>query len=300
MLRLSLLQKSKKRRNGSPSHHGGLSASLRMDADYDVRVPNDYNEFKDLIRRRREAIRQLAKERDAEDAFRKAGGYPGQDEEEYMSESEADEEEEDSYRRSKMGRFAPPAIYHQANQNSSLKGDAAHAYQDEEDEKPYLSPPAQHVTEPIVAVAPISALSGEEAYQRRLAMSQFQARPTSSEPVGVSETVPDLAARSAMAAAIAARLAKAAPLPPSAPSQPYSTTKFLSSTSQPQQQEAGTFAERLMQKQGWQKGEALGAEGNKGMLNPILAEKVEAERQRQREEKGRERKVWNCECCLRR
>lgn len=51
-----------------------------MDADYDVRVPNDYSAFKELMRSRREAIRRLRKEREMQEQW-------GSDEE--------DEEDED-------------------------------------------------------------------------------------------------------------------------------------------------------------------------------------------------------------
>ncbi|UZJ57270.1 hypothetical protein CBS101457_006590 [Exobasidium rhododendri] len=264
-----------------------------MDADYDVRVPNDYNEFKELIRKRREAVRQAALVRETEDNLRKIGGYPGQDDDDYGSGSE-EEEEADAYHRSKLGRFAPPATYNQTNQASSFQTPAISAFEDD-DEKPYLSPPPIHTPLPVPADA-ISA-SGEEAYQRRLAMSQIHPPlmreailndHIKAEDMPGSQSMPDLAARAAAAAAIAARLAKAAPNQTIESTKRPSAPAFVASTMHGHQQDAASFAERLMTKQGWKKGDALGAEGNKGMLDPILAEKVEIERRKQHMDTSRQ------------
>lgn len=236
-----------------------------MDADYDVRKPNDYNEFKELVRSRRKAVKQVARAKEAEEALK---GFAHQ--EQYESESEDD----DSYRRSKMGRFAPPAIYRQAE--GAAQPEPASPLDEDDDEKPYLSPPLPAI--PDQPLPPITSLSGEEAYQRRMAMSQVQ--EASEEPkTGLQAAPPpiDIAAKAALAASIAARLAMAAPsqVQSSKPKPP----SFVSSTTS--SQGSASFAEKLMEKQGWKKGEALGAEGNKGLLDPILAEKVEAERRKQ-------------------
>ena len=234
-----------------------------MDADYDARVPNDFNEFKELLRKRREAVKRLS---------RAQAHVLNEDEEEYHSESE---DEQESYRRSKMGRFAPPAIYSNQTQASQTP-----FVFDDDDEKPYLSPPP---SQPPDQTTGMSAMTGEEAYQRRLAMSQPQP-PTDAPEVAETPSLPDLATRAAAAAAIAARLAKAAP-----PATPSLTEKgapaFVSSTAH-QSADSASFAERLMAKQGWKKGEALGADGNKGMLDPILAKKVDEQQRRVGSEPG--------------
>lgn len=273
-----------------------------MDADYDPRVPNDYNDFKALLRKRREAMRRQRIEQEAEEALRRAGGYPGQDR---LSEG-SDEASDDDYRHRKMGRFAPPAIYR--SNSSTMFVQNAPSTDDwtatEDDEKPYLSPPPRLPLGPLPGPgpglspsvpAPI-ALSGEEAYQRRVALSQAstvdeahqdrrglshhttsQPEPAESSQVDQKSEAPDFAARAAAAAAIAARLAKAAPTESVALPQEATSSVRL---------DPATFAERLMMKQGWKKGEALGAEGNKGILDPILAQKVEMERTRLRNDQS--------------
>lgn len=62
-----------------------------MDADYDVRVPNDYGLFKELVRSRKEAVRRVRKEKEMQEEW-------GSDEEDDDEEDEAVEEE----RRRKM------------------------------------------------------------------------------------------------------------------------------------------------------------------------------------------------------
>lgn len=273
-----------------------------MDADYDVRVPNDYNEIREVMRTRREAVKQMARAQEAEEALKKSGDYMQQDEEEY----ESDSEEEDLYRRNKMGRFAPPAMYNQANNSTTVMAatlsrsppppplQSLKWYDDDDDEKPYLSPPPrpQLVAPLSMSLAPTLALTGEEAYQRRLAMSQSLVPPsTSVKPIDSStktdDAIPpslsDLATRAAAAAAVAARLAKAAPTsgPTSGPTHKSPLpSSFVTSTAQSGDTNVASFAEDLMKKQGWKKGEALGVEGNKGILDPILAEKVEVERRK--------------------
>lgn len=268
-----------------------------MDADYDVRVPNDYNEVKELMRTRREAIEQMAKARQAENAMKRSGGILQQDDEDYESESE--EDDDDSYRRNKMGRFAPPAIYNQTNSTTTaftpesstshiVSSSTCYDGNDDDDEKPYLSPPPRPPLDnphPVSSVQPL-AVSGEEAYQRRLAMSQGLVPPPSSSSMTAPSMktefpspppLPDLASRAAAAAAIAARLSKVAPASEHVSKPP--PPSFVASTGQIAN--SASFAEDLMKKQGWKKGEALGVEGNKGILDPILAQKVEAERRKQ-------------------
>ncbi|KAK0527847.1 hypothetical protein OC834_004278 [Tilletia horrida] len=96
--------KKKKRKMDAPA--------LNMDADYDPRLPNDYAAFRALLRERRQAERELARQR------------RGDDEEEWLSDEEDDlaeeqrrhEQEEEEERRAdehrrKMMRFAPPSSY---------------------------------------------------------------------------------------------------------------------------------------------------------------------------------------------
>jgi hypothetical protein len=286
LLTVSLLkQKAKRKRQASPI----TVAMSKLDHDYDVRVPNDYNEFKEVIRRRRQAVRQHLKAQKVEEELRLHGGYPGQDEDSEYSEDEG--EEQDAYRRSKMGRFAPPSTYSQPAtlQGASFSRDAAV----EDDEKPYLSPPPPSPPAAAVQSAPQdqfvlpeplpSKMSGEEAYQRRVAMSQAGSGASASAPLQPMPppTNEHAAKAAATAAAIAARLAKAAPKPEEEP--PAKThVVYHTLASETPRSDSSSFAERLMLKQGWRKGEAIGAEGNKGMLDPILAERVEADRRRAR------------------
>lgn len=268
-LNVMLFQKHKRKRDVSPGQQA-LVVSLRMDADYDVRTPNDYNEFKALVRSRREAVKQMKREQRAEEARKESKGYLGRD----IEDDESESEEEDSYRRSKMGKFAPPAIYHQASAPSKL---ASASPFDDDDEKPYLSPPPSMI--PDHSLPSVANLSGEEAYQRRLAMSQSHATAAAIDPTDQANKPQaiDLAAKAALAASIAARLAKAAPSQDAPTAKPVPPS-FVSTTMP--MQDSASFAEKLMEKQGWKKGEALGADGNKGILDPILAEKVEAERRK--------------------
>lgn len=205
-----------------------------MDADYDVRVPNDFLAFKQLLAERRRIQQRWERAQAAE------------------SEAE-DEEQVDRYHHSR--HFAPPPLYLQPK---------------DQEEKAYISPPPPPGPPPVrpsaapAATSSIQAMSGEEAYMRRVALSQQSQLPAPQLP-------DDFEARAAAAAAIAARLASIAPPPPSEDSIREASSKA---------HDASTFAERLMARQGWQKGEALGAEGNKGILDPIVAEKVRQEKRK--------------------
>lgn len=264
-------------------------ASLNMDADYDVQVPNDYSDFKSILRKRREALRKIRKEAETEEALRRAG---------YVS-PEDEEDSEDDHKRKKKSRFAPPSIY-----KSSQGFPSATEEEHNDDDKPYLSltpppeaqdikqisvdhtinqklqppgpPPAlppslSQAREPLARESSVGG-AGEDAYQKRVAMTQNIPKhkslsPPPFSPPQISQNAhhSDLAARTAAAAAIAARLGRQDPTASTSArniDEPTSTS----------------FAERLMAKQGWVRGQGLGAEGNKGMLDPILAEKVKQER----------------------
>lgn len=255
-----------------------------MDADYDVRIPNDYSQFKDLVRKRREAVRRVEQARKAQKELEKYGNSSEED-----GEDDSDEEDNDEkYRRSKMSRFAPPSMY------SATAAIVVPEEKEEDDEKPYLSPPpsVQPALAPTSHSAPAIEETGEEAYLRRLAMSQMHAEPSKTAVIETKTAlppqaaIPDFAARAAAAAAIAAKLAKAGP-PQSQENvikavnvKPTFVTAGASSTSSSQD---ASFAQKLMERQGWKQGEALGAEGNKGLVDPILAKKVEAARVKQKD-----------------
>ncbi|PWN33811.1 uncharacterized protein FA14DRAFT_180447 [Meira miltonrushii] len=279
-------RRKKRKRRASPGHHGGLAASLNMDADYDPRIPNDFIEFRKLLANRREAERSHRKRLTS---GREEQGFD--EEANYDDRSERGEGGRGWNRYDRSGKFAPPVAY--ASHSKGKQRDFEKMEDDDDDEKPYLSPPPSlppgpppgpppNIPSPAVTgedayqrrLAMSQATSGEEAYQRRLAMSQgsmSEYGPSSSHDHKGNRS-DDLASQTAAAAAIAARLLKTAP---------QEETQTLSSTaSSIEDHDPSTFAERLMMKQGWRKGEALGAEGNKGILDPLLAQKVEEERAR--------------------
>lgn len=198
----------------------------------------------------------------------------------------------------------------------------------EEEEKLYLSPPPGLYNQPPHSLAADSVLhtsdsannarshhltvpmSGEEAYQRRAAMSKgiqptpdrghhsalqqgpkldlsppqaslndpiepeetAEVKNTSASDSGPASSHMDLAARQSAAAAIAARLARAAP-PTQANIEPRAAQ--LDSRNTELSDPAG-FAERLMAQWGHQKGEGLGADGNVGRAEPLVMEREKA------------------------
>ncbi|PWN20352.1 hypothetical protein BCV69DRAFT_206776 [Microstroma glucosiphilum] len=184
---------------------------------------------------------------------------------------------------------------------------------------PYTSqlPPPSRQSE--TSSTPQRPMTGEEAYQRRLAMSQQAAHASppviaraspadaslSRSPLppafqgggegegGDVKSSPapamDLAARQSAAAAIAARLASIAPPaqparpgPPPPPPPPLSfvpggagSSSALNNDVVPEgEEEEGDFATRLMSKWGHQSGQGLGAEGNQGMTEALVINKV--------------------------
>lgn len=247
---------------------------MNMDADYDPRIPNDFTDFSNLLIKRREDERKRRKSNKTEE-----DDFDGK---------KSDDERTNWNRFDKLGRFAPPTAY---IDNSRTDSRISKIQDDEEDDKPYLSPPPPGPP-PVMPssvktgedayqrrVAMSQAMTGEEAYQQRLAMSQQTSadKEKTSNPI---QSAVDLASRTAAAAAIAAKLAQIAPT--------SEVQSDLRETSTPSlESDPSTFAERLMMKQGWKKGEALGAEGNKGIIDPILARKVENERAKQMNKNGR-------------
>lgn len=260
-----------------------------MDADYDPRVPNDFIEFKKLLMKRRDAERSHRKRLEAE-----------REDQEFDEDSHYDDrsdwaKEGGSWNQNdRFGKFAPPSAYSTYSNNDAKRAHRDFVQMDEDDEKPYLSPPPSLPPGPPPGPPPIKppsvitgedayqkrlrmsqATSGEEAYRRRLAMSQGNVNDDNSSSIHQPKAnqPDDLASRAAAAAAIAARLSKTVPQE----EMHVSKRNDLGA----EEQDPSTFAERLMMKQGWRKGEALGAEGNKGILDPLLAQKIELERAKQ-------------------
>lgn len=213
---------------------------------------------------------------------------------------------------------APPAFVQPARPPppSFVAASASHA-----EAGPSLgSPPAPQPPPPSLQSDPSSApqrpMTGEEAYQRRLAMSQQASHAPSPPPPGFARASPaapapsrsplppaaqavgggaeeakppaqpiDLAARQSAAAAIAARLASIAP-PAPRPGPPPAPPSFIpggaSSSAHNindgghggEEEEGGDFATRLMSKWGHQSGQGLGAEGNQGMTEALVMNKV--------------------------
>lgn len=105
-LNVSILRPQKnKRKRGSPPP--AAAAALNMDADYDPRTPNDYTAYKELLKARREAIRQRqnAERRAAQDddeGYTKSGWArrPSWDHDDSAESSE----EEDEERRRKLSQ----------------------------------------------------------------------------------------------------------------------------------------------------------------------------------------------------
>lgn len=263
----------KRKRRVSPGHHGGLSASLNMDADYDPRIPNDFIQFRKLLMERRDAERIHRKRLEMQGEERDFGADTDNNDR-----SEKMEERRAWNRNDRSVKFAPPMAYSKPLKDlQSIQEDLSNVNEDD-DEKPYLSPPP--FLPPLQNKSP-SVVTGEDAYQRRLAMSQSSiSEPVTSlayqSKVDQSE---DLASRAAKAAAVAARLMKTAP--------EQGTDLSANMTSSADERDPSTFAERLMMKQGWKKGEALGADGNKGILDPLLAQRIEQERSKQHNRSSR-------------
>lgn len=268
---LDRTQKYKRKRGNSPSG----PAPTNWAADYDPRVPNDYIAWKEIVQKERAAAVKDENERRWEEEQDDGARYRG---------------------------FAPPSSY----------GRPPPPEQEEEEEKLYISPPPPSPP-PHVAQAPpgpppsappppstsgeeayqrrvalsrqMQSETGEEAYQRRLAMSQQQ-QPTpgtQSAPASAPYNAPPLArgddpapsdmeASRNAAAAIAARLSQKSSLA-------VAENISIPSDDNPEHRpDPAAFAERLMAKWGHTQGQGLGAEGNQGRSEALLMEKVKQDR----------------------
>lgn len=109
--------------------------------------------------------------------------------------------------------------------------------------------------------------TGEDAYARRMRLSQQQAAPTAPPPPPTSAPPAGQILRAPV------RYSLPAP-PPELPKEEPEMTAVESTADEPQTRsnrpgQAG-FAERLLTKYGWSKGQGLGAQGT-GIINPLYA-----------------------------
>lgn len=264
-----LHKKTKRKRGQSPS------AGVNWDADYDPQMPNDYGAWKDVVRDRRQAVRRMEEQRrHRNDYDDRSWGRSGANDNRWSDRRyREDDEEEKLYLSPPPQSYDPPSSVLQPPQPESSSRQPAPATGEE-------------------AYQRRQAMSGEEAYQRRLAMSQSAAggQPPPPQPQGAGSEFPparspgappgpppafvdrtvisdDASARQSAAAAIAARLAKSAPAreETSGHADPSDSTPAGGS---------GDFAERLMAKWGHVAGQGLGAEGNQGRTEALVMEKV--------------------------
>ncbi|SPO30671.1 related to conserved hypothetcial protein [Ustilago trichophora] len=257
--------KRKKRRRGNSPPPGP-----NMNADYDPRVPNDYMSYKRLVYERRKAELEYSKRQQQ------------QDEEEYGDEEGWEEEEEEVEER-RFDRFPPPPSLLQSHQR------AHEVEKKKEDFTPVSTVPTRALTgEEAYArrvamsataagatgsgeeacqrrMAMSNAVSGEEAYQRRVALSQASPPgPPPGPPPSAPTPQSDLTTRQSAAVAIAARLAKL--VPPPHPPPPIAPTP---------PSDPSTFAERLLTSQGYIPGTPLGnpSSSTHGLLTPLTITK---------------------------
>ncbi|PWN49165.1 hypothetical protein IE53DRAFT_346291 [Violaceomyces palustris] len=155
------------------------------------------------------------------------------------------------------------------------------------------------------APAPLNQLAKDQGGATQ--SSPDSAAPGPPPPPGAPPQAPtmDFAARQSAAAAIAARLAKVA-----AGNQASSATVPAQAVSQSKEEgndknddddndseghrpDPAGFAARLMAKYGYKKGEGIGAEGNKGILQPLTAEKSSSSPSGSHAGGGRKGGGWN-------
>jgi len=112
--------KKKKRKHDAPA--------LNMDADYDPRLPNDYAAFRALLRERRTAEREHARERaGAGEEEWQSDDDDDDDNDDYGNGNGRDDESERRYEdesRRKMMRFAPPSSYGGTSNDAATRAPA--------------------------------------------------------------------------------------------------------------------------------------------------------------------------------
>lgn len=266
----------KKRRRGASPPIGP-----NLNAEYDPRVPNDYLAYKQQVYDRRAAEVEFQRWQEQRD-----GNISRDHDEDQWVEEQDDEEQEDQEMRA-LNRFPLPRP--SADTRPSAEASAKEAEVEKDAVVSSMSMPeivapggsAKAMTgeEAYARRVAMSAMSGEEAYQRRVGLSQqAAAQPTRSAvqppgpppgpPPGVPPTLAaaQLRARQTAAAAIAARLGKVVAPPSDAQVNASGSTTAGAGVGDG---DPSRFAERLMHKYGHVSGQGLGAEGNRGITTPL-------------------------------
>ncbi|KAI9696929.1 MAG: hypothetical protein M1836_004890 [Candelina mexicana] len=247
-----------------------LHVPQNWDDIYDPSRPNNYEEYKNSDEKLREV-------RDWKDRL-----YAHRMKRTQSSEPESDEG--DRPRIQESGRFAPPSDYSFAPPPS---------FGDNETAKPVAPPPPADIPHDP---------TGEDAYARRMRLSQIQQGSSPAElpptPVSFSETnqslqnpvaaptPPGLAPTSISRAPVRYNLPSAPADLPSSEAELQNTIRQEESDDELVEDEAPRslrpgqkgFAERLMSKYGWTKGSGLGA-SESGIVNPL---RVQVEKQKKK------------------
>ncbi|KAK7466979.1 hypothetical protein VKT23_004042 [Stygiomarasmius scandens] len=292
-----------KGKNSKKNKNAPLAAVWDPMEPYELIRPNDYNEYKvwkqkERIERRERRLEESRKRSRYSD-YSDSEGTPSEDERRPRKSGRYDDEEHwDHWSRADDEPRPPPPT--QVDRN--LTGDEVYQrrLQMSMARRPSPSPPENEVPAsetPEPAPAPPQALSGEEAYLRRLAMSTRPAQPAEVSPPPPQPSPPPLAynpfappsvppppppggpnagpsldERAKAAAAIAARLsamgASASSTQPDA-----STLSAEPSQNQDKRPDPAGFAARLMAKWGHKEGQGLGVDGS-GIVNALTVEQV--------------------------
>ena len=206
--------------------------ALNLDADYDPAIPNDYTQYKALVKdqRRRRAAWQ--------------GWTDG-------------EEEDDREYTHRFRQFAPPPSYTSTTGTGALQGGSSSAA--EAPYRPILPEPSHLGTDPSCAAGHPRPPGPPPV--RPCPPGPPPARPGAPGPppppppslLHAKEVVEQKRHEASMIASrFAAQSGSPSPEPAHRP-------------------DPARFAERLMEKYGYREGEGLGAEGNKGMTRPLEA-----------------------------